>query len=236
MLHDDLDEGDDLTPETLALRLDPSNAEFVDKSGSCAPDQISDDQIGNDCALGAIIDNDALPAVAISGPTEAVTEGGSAIFTLRLVDQDDLVTMTPSSREVTVGYRVVHAGTPAALPHLTADGNDLEPPLSGTWTIPAGSTQVDVKVKTSDDSVDEDDFELFEVQLTPADTRNATLVDSVANAGARIADNDAEVPCGSDGHLRRRTGSAGRGGVRQRARWTRRAVHGRSGGRRREPD
>ena len=187
VLHDDLDEGD----ETLALRLDASNAEFVDKSGSCAPDQIS-----NDCALGAIIDNDALPAVAISGPTDAVTEGGSAEFTLRLVDQDDPDTMTPSSREVTVGYRVVHAGTPAALPHLTADGNDLEPPLSGTWTIPAGSTQVDVEVKTSDDSVDEgddddeDDFELFEVQLTPADTRNATLVDSVANAGARIADND----------------------------------------------
>ena len=186
VLHDDLDEGDDLTPETLALRLDPSNAEFVDKSGSCAPDLIS-----NDCALGAIIDNDALPAVAISGPAEAVPEGGSAIFTLQLVDQDDLVTMTPSSREVTVGYRVVHAGTPAALPHLTADGNDLEPPLSGTWTIPAGSTQVYVEVKTIDDSVDEDDFELFEVQLTPADTRNATLVDSVANAGARIADNDA---------------------------------------------
>ena len=186
VLHDDLDEGD----ETLALRLDPSNAEFVDKSGSCAPDQSS-----NDCALGAIIDNDALPAVAISGPAAAVTEGGSAIFTLRLVDQDDLDTMTPSSREVTVGYRVVHAGTPGALPHLTADGNDLEPPLSGTWTIPAGWTQVEVEVKTSDDSVDEgddeDDFELFEVQLTPADTRNATLVDSVANAGARIADDDA---------------------------------------------
>ena len=191
VLHDDLDEGDDLTPETLALRLDPSNAEFVDKSGSCAPDQISDNQTGNDCALGAIIDNDALPAVAISGPTDAVTEGGNARFTLRLVDQDDPDTMTPSSREVTVGYRVVHAGTPEALPHLTADGNDIEPPLSGTWTIPAGSTQVVVEVKTIDDSVDEDDFELFEVQLTPADTRNATLVDSAANAGARIADNDA---------------------------------------------
>ena len=55
VLHDVLDEGRNnaANAETVALRLTAANAEFADDSGSCEADLV-----GNDCALGRIIDND----------------------------------------------------------------------------------------------------------------------------------------------------------------------------------
>ena len=187
VLHDVLDEGDDdeASAETVALRLTATNADFADRSGSCEAGLV-----GNDCALGRIIDNDGPPAVTVTGPDQAIVEGGTAVFTVRLVDPDNLSDTMESGVEASVDYRVEHAGTPGAPARLTADGDDLQEPLSGTVEFAVGATEAEVEVGTVDDSIDEPDLETFQMVLVPGSALNAELAPTAASATAQIEDND----------------------------------------------
>ena len=187
VLHDVLDEGanDGASAETVALRLTAANADFLDRSGSCGSGLVA-----NDCALGQIIDNDAPPAVTVTGPDQALVEGDTAVFTVRLVDPDNLSETMKSGVEASVDYRVVHADTPGAPAELTADGDDLAEPLSGTVEFAVGATEAQVEVGTVDDSIDEPDFETFQMVLVPASARNAEPAPAADSATAQIEDND----------------------------------------------
>ena len=187
VLHDVLNEGDDdeASAETVALRLTATNADFADRSGSCEAGFVS-----NDCALGRIIDNDGPPAVTVKGPDQAIVEGGTAVFTLRLVDPDNLSETMESGVEASVDYRVEHAGTPGAPAELTAVGDDLQEPLSGTVVFAVGATEAEVEVGTVDDSIDEPDLEMFRMVLVPGSALNGELAPTAASATAQIEDND----------------------------------------------
>ena len=187
VLHDVLDEGDDdeASAETVALRLTATNADFADRSGSCEAGLA-----GNNCALGRIIDNDGPPAVTVTGPDQAIVEGGTAVFTLRLVDPDNLSETMESGVEASVDYRVEHADTPGAPARLTADGDDLQEPLSGTVEFAVGATEAEVEVGTVDDSIDEPDLETFQMVLVPGSALNGELAPTAASATAQIEDND----------------------------------------------
>ena len=187
VLHDVLDEGDNdgASAETVALRLTAANADFADRSGSCESGLVY-----NDCALGQIIDNDAPPAVTVTGPDQALVEGDTAVFTVRLVDPDDLSETMESGVEASVDYRVEHADTPGAPAELTADGDDLAEPLSGTVEFAVGETEAQIEVGTVDDSIDEPDFETFQMALVPASARNAEPAPAADSATAQIEDND----------------------------------------------
>ena len=187
VLHDVLDEGDDdeASAETVALRLTATNADFLDRSGSCGAGLV-----GNNCALGRIIDNDGPPAVTVTGPDQAIVEGGTAVFTVRLVDPDNLSETMESGVEASVDYRVEHAGTPGAPAELTADGDDLQRPLSDTVEFAVGATEVRVEVGTVDDSIDEPDLEMFQMVLVPDRASNAEVAPTAASATAQIEDDD----------------------------------------------
>ena len=197
VLHDLIDEGDDDedSAEALALRLTAVNADFADGSGDCTAGLDT-----NDCALGRIIDNDAPPKVILVGPDAPVEEGDNAKFLVRLVDRDDLTTPMPSGLLVAVGLEAVHADSPDApdAPDtLTAQANDLSQLHFIADFDPKDCeglrcTEHPIEVGTVDDSVDEIDFETFQMRLRASTVLNAE-VGEPAIAEAQILDND-EAP------------------------------------------
>ena len=185
VLHDWRDEGDDdlAGAETLALRVSATNAGFSDTSESCAAAQND-----NDCALGQIIDNDDPPVVVVDNADE-VAEGAQLQFKVRLVDPTVSTMARESDLEVTVDYEVVHRETPGAT-GLTADGDDLSPPLTGTVTFVRRDVEETVTVDTVDDSLDELDLETLEVRLVANSAVNAVIDTANDRGTGRIADND----------------------------------------------
>ena len=120
---------------------------------------------------GTINDDDDPPTVSI-GDATAVTEGGSANFT---------VTVSPASgKEITVDYSIITALQPAEPFDFSSQ--------SGTLTIAAGSATSNLVIATVDDTADEGDSESFKVDLTSA--TNATLHATDVRGSGSINDND----------------------------------------------
>ena len=193
VVDDDVYEPDD---ETLAVRLVPLNARFADGSGSCAPAGPGEENTGNDCALGTIVDNDAPPFVRVSDASAG--EGDPVVFIVSLVDDagsdvdaggDPVV----SGRDITVEYSVHHRST--------KDGDFAAGALlEGTVEIGAGEASAEVSLGTLDDSLDELDPEVFELRLSiPEAAEDHVRMHPTAAAGGcvSVADGDAGIDgCG----------------------------------------
>ncbi|MGN6574350.1 MAG: Calx-beta domain-containing protein [Nocardioides sp.] len=117
-------------------------------------------------AQATIVDDDAKPNISISDDT--VTEGQEASFTVSL--------SKASTSPVTFTFATVD-GTAVAGEDYTSTSN--------TRTIPAGQTSTTIKVKTTDDGLDEN-TETFHVLLSNVVNANATDGDGLGT----IADND----------------------------------------------
>ena len=111
--------------------------------------------------VGTIVDDDATPTITIADTTVGEA-GGSATFTVTLSG--------PSGQPVSVGYATTDGTATAGADYLA---------LSGTATIPAGSTSTTIAVPVTNDAVDEPD-ETFVVNLTGP--TNATIADGSAQA------------------------------------------------------
>ncbi len=154
VLGDALDEDD----ETFTLRLaNPTNA-----------------TLGVDQAIGTIRDDDATPALTLTGVT--VTEGEQQPVTFAVLR---LALSAPSGR--TVAARAsTQDGTARA-------GEDFLPLDEALLELPPGTTERTVEVRLLDDLLDEDD-ETFTVALSAP--VNATLANP-PSAAVTIRDNDA---------------------------------------------
>ena len=152
LLADDLDEVDETFTVTLSA---PEHAELADAE-----------------ATGTITDDDDAPALTLSAPASAATEG----------DDDNLaftVTLAPASgREVTVSY-ATSDGTAVSPADFTAAAGDA------SLTFAPGETTKTVTVPIVDDTLDEDD-ETFTVTLS--DPTDATV--AAGSATGTIADDD----------------------------------------------
>ncbi|MEA1914496.1 MAG: Calx-beta domain-containing protein, partial [Campylobacterota bacterium] len=134
--------------------------------------------IFDDQGEGRILDSADIPSLSVSA-TEAV-EGGYAQFNLQLSN--------PSHEDVTFDLNLKE-GTASS-----ADYDALEVEIDGVWTpadqatIPAGQTEVHVRVKTIDDDIDEPTEQfVLEAVVTSGETTNSTSEGTVS-----ILDNDGE--------------------------------------------
>lgn len=142
--------------------------------------------------VGTITNDDtALPVVSLTGPG-ALVEGNSGlgfstwVFTLS----------APAAADVAVGYQTVDG---------TATGGVDYGALSGTLTIPAGSTQVSLNVYRIGDTTDEPD-ETYSLQMTSV-SANATL-SATTTVSATLLDDD-EPPTVSTGNISVTEGNSG---------------------------
>ncbi|MGD8170436.1 Calx-beta domain-containing protein, partial [Vibrio sp. TRT 21S02] len=127
--------------------------------------------------------NDDHPTVSIT-ETVSVSEGDDAVFTVSLSQAADtdvtvnLVSQTGSASSDDFGAMVV----------TTADGTVVNPNTDGSYTIPAGETNLTVTIPTTDDTVFEGN-EDFTVTATAgdgtvgSDTGTATITDGGENGG-----------------------------------------------------
>ena len=123
-------------------------------------------------ATGTIVDDDgSLPTISVSDAS--ATEGDAVEFTVSL--------SAASAQQVTVSF-VAHVGTGD-----TATTDDFVDWPPGIGIIGPGATSVTVRVRTTDDTVDEED-ETFTLKLSSP--TNGTLGD--ATATGTIIDNDGE--------------------------------------------
>lgn len=122
-----------------------------------------------------IIDDDAR-SVSISSPP-AITEGDSG--TTNLTFTVSISGTQPNAQAITVNYTV----TPGS---ATSPG-DFSGPLTGTVTIPAGSTSATITVPIVGDMINEA-TETFTVTITTPDPLVATVVQGTATG--TIVDND----------------------------------------------
>ena len=121
----------------------------------------------NGAQTTAITDDDT-PTIAVSSPT--VTEGGFAVFTVSLTNASTTaVVFTPV---LASGTATVGTDTATALEYF--DGSAWQP-VTGSVTIAAGSTSVQVRVATTDD-VAADSGETFSLSanVISANTGNAS--------------------------------------------------------------
>ncbi|WP_423840451.1 calcium-binding protein [Vibrio mytili] len=130
--------------------------------------------LGNDTALGIIYDggngpgpdpDDDRPSVSIVEDSVNVDEGNSATFTVRLSAAADL-DVTVNLRTLTDGLNTAEPEDIGAFVVTLADGVTVVTANSdGTYTIPAGQTDLKVTVPTTDDDVYEGD-ETFTLEVT----------------------------------------------------------------------
>ena len=149
-------------PESMFVNLtNATNATIADEQGE-----------------GRIADND-VPSFSVSG-TEVV-EGQYAVFNIQLSNaSDENITLSLKTKE----------GTATELDYTP----EVEVLVNGSWvaastvTIPAGETDVQARVKTTDDDIDEpvENFEL-EAELVSGTTSN-----DKSSGSAAITDNDGE--------------------------------------------
>ncbi|MCG8622843.1 MAG: autotransporter domain-containing protein [Proteobacteria bacterium] len=149
-----VDDALDEADEDFTLRLlDADNATII---------------AGTATATAIIADNDDPPSVSISPPTIPVREGETAIFALTLAQ--------PSGKNISIAY-ATQDGT-------AEGGTGLDyTPTSGTLTIAAGTTTGEIRVVTSNDTLDEAN-ETFTLSLT--NPNNATIASN--STTATIAD------------------------------------------------
>ena len=156
ILEDDLDE----EAETFTVTLSkPPNADLADGE-----------------ATGTITDNDAEPALTLSDPPSAATEGVDAnlVFT---------VTLAPASgRAVTVDY-ATRNGTAGA------PGDSTAPAANASLTFAPGETSKTITVPIVNDALDESE-ETFTVHLSGE--QGATVADGEAT-GTIVDDDDEPV-------------------------------------------
>ena len=147
--------------------------------------------IADDTGLGTIVDDDPLPSLRVNDVSLAEGNTGfrNATFTV--------TQSAAAGRDVTVHY-------------ATSDGSAKAPgdytPVSGTLTIPAGSTSRTVSVPVRGDTIDENN-ETLNLNLSGA--ANATLADSHGvgtirddDAAPRMTVDDARVREGNRGLTR----------------------------------
>jgi hypothetical protein len=132
--------------------------------------------VAKGAAVGTITNDDeapapVLPAISVSGPAEAVAEGGTATFTLTRVGN----TAAPLVVAYTLG------GTAAA-------GSDYTLP-SGTVTFAAGAETATVTVQTTDDTTEEADET---IALTLAEGDDYTITQGTASG--TVSANDVPLP------------------------------------------
>jgi len=120
--------------------------------------------ISRDTAIGYIVDNDAAPILHVD--TVQVTEGGSANFTISLIDNAGKPIV--SGLPVTASWQTAN-GTATANYDYTAQG-------STSFTIPALTNSVQVQVATLSDNIANEGVETFKVILTAP--TNAALGDT----------------------------------------------------------
>ncbi len=138
---------------------------------------VSADLVDGD-ALGAIVDDDGLPALYIAD--QSVLEGNTGATAMQFQ-----VTLSPASASVvTVDYATVN-GTASAGGDYTA--------VVGTLTFDPGETSQTVSINALGDVVDEADSEDFTVQLS--NPSNAALADGEA-LGAILDDDTARISMG----------------------------------------
>ncbi|MGY0616148.1 Calx-beta domain-containing protein, partial [Vibrio sp. FJH11] len=130
--------------------------------------------LGSDSALGIIYDggngpgpdpDDDRPSVYIVEDSVNVDEGNDATFTVRLSAAADL-NVTVNLRTLTDGLNTAEPEDIGAFVVTLADGVTVVTANSdGTYTIPAGQTDLKVTVPTTDDDVYEGD-ETFTLEVT----------------------------------------------------------------------
>ncbi|MDX1976803.1 MAG: Calx-beta domain-containing protein [Pseudanabaenaceae cyanobacterium bins.68] len=161
VLDDALFEGS--TPETLALNLvATANYEL-------------DNNIANFFNLGQIVDNDTAPTIAITNPNNSVTVG-EAVGT-----QSFTITQTAVS-----GLDTTFTFTLAPNGGGTTAGQDYTD-VTGTFTIPAGSTTRTINVPILDDRIDEPNQSFFASISNPGNADLSGLIGLTVT----ITDNDA---------------------------------------------
>ncbi|MEK7394135.1 MAG: Calx-beta domain-containing protein, partial [Fibrobacterota bacterium] len=126
-------------PETVRLKLSGVNANAT---------------IGRDTAIGSILDNDAAPILHVD--TVTVSEGGTANFTISLIDKNGNPTL--SGLPVTATWQTAN-GTAVA-------GYDYAGHAATSFSIDALTNSVQVQVATLSDSIANEGVETFKVILT----------------------------------------------------------------------
>ena len=157
VLDDDMHEGE----ERFQLRL---------LTPQSYPDLIVDGGI----ATGVIEDDEPVPQLSVTGPTNGVPEGDQAQFTLSL----DVT----SSRQITVDYETVDGDAKAETDYVS---------LSDPAVFQPGERELAVPVDTRPDSLPEQD-ETFELVLSNAGPADAVTL-GTARAEATIIDDDLGV-------------------------------------------
>ena len=152
---DDLDEPDGSVEATLFA------AETFSVSGS-----------GN--AVTAILDNDEMPELTITGST-AAEDGGAVEFEVRLD--------AASAQQVRVDYATADGTATAGMDYTTAQG---------TLVLNAGDTLRTIEVAVTDDTEDEADSETFTVTLSQP--RNVTLAGGGTTLAATGTITDDDLP------------------------------------------
>jgi hypothetical protein len=162
-----------VTTRTVDVALVADAIDEADETFSVSLSNPVNIAIGRGTATATIVDDDALPSLAIGDLTviEGNTGVANAVFT---------VTLSPASgRTVTVGFATA-AGTASA-------GSDFTT-TSGTLTFNAGTATQTVTIPVAGDLLNEDD-EQYTVTLSGA--ANATIADAQATGTIR---NDDPVP------------------------------------------
>ena len=161
---------DDATAES-------SEAFMVTLTGATGPATLS-----NTTATTTIAVSDQPAGVYLAGPTEDVTEGNNADFTVTVAGT--------TTGEVTVSYDVATAMTNGAQAADLSDGSLANFPSGQMITISAGTNQTaTISLITFDDALAEA-AESFTVTLTDASGGTSTLSSTAASANATITASD----------------------------------------------
>ena len=128
---------------------------------------LAGDEVADGSGQATVVDDDPPPALRVLDAAPAA-EGGTAVFTVAL--------STPSGRDVSVAYATANGSAMAGQDYAAR---------SGTATIAAGATGVQVGVPLNDDGADEPN-ETFELRLSSPG--NATIADG--SGVATIVDDD----------------------------------------------
>ena len=159
-----------LTPTDDDLDEDDESLSLTGSSGSLT---VSDGTV-------ALEDDDAKPTLSI-GDAAAVTEGGTASFTISLSAE--------SGRDVTVKWATA-ADSDGANP--ATSGEDYTAVSATTVTIAAGATEATVSVTTLQDAIDEP-AETFRVELS-SPTNADVSSDAGAGTGTGTINDDDNAP------------------------------------------
>ncbi|MBL0731034.1 immunoglobulin-like domain-containing protein [Piscinibacter sp. HJYY11] len=156
----------------------PSTQDTVDE-----PDETYNLSVGGVAATGTIGDDDAAPTVASVSPATQV-EGTALVHTVTLTNASSVAT----SYAYTLGGGTATSGSDYTAPPTFSNGVTLS---GGNLIVPAGVTSFTITVPTSQDTIDEGNFETYDLNVggiaalgTITDDDNAPTISSVSSASA----------------------------------------------------